>query len=174
MLRWLIEWRATLVRTEKEVFATSGTDTEFYRDPVPDLEARIKDKDLLGADDSPGLQYVGLKGPSKLCSCLYVIRPGPQMSALFDRVLQDPRIGKGDDDPVLNEHRDMVRWAALPHEMYWNLFHWHKPLPQCWHMGDHVPDPPNEIKWFHANFCIGMTAKLFLLEVIRKRVYARS
>ncbi len=170
LLKWLVEYRVMLAKRETDIFAFAGADTRFFRDPVADLSARIADKDIIGADDLPNQVLARCKGPGRMCSCLYVVRPGEQITKLFERVANDPRIGYDVDDPVLNENRDMVRWATLPHNMYWNPANWRTPY-QVWRMGDPVPKPPREMHWFHANFCVGFDAKEFLLNEVSRQFY---
>lgn len=162
LLRWLVERRVRLAQIEKEVFVTAGVDSEFFGDPVP-LVARLmltRGLDLLGADDNPD-------GGHKLCSCFYAIKPGLDIIALFEKVLADPRFGYGPgkepDDPILNQYRDMVQWACLPHNLFWNTL-------RLWKRGDPVPTPPSSVLWVHGNFCVGLENKLALLEGIRNRV----
>lgn len=156
LLRWLVERRLHLLESHTEVFATSGIDTEFWRDAVPDLSARMNgllSYDLLGADDNPG--------PTRLCSCLYVMRPTEELKALMRRVLDDPRCGNEPDDPILNEHRDMVHWCALPHDLYWNTL--------CpWKAGDALPPLPKNVIWTHANYTVGLENKLALMDAVRE------
>lgn len=155
MLRWLVERRLQLLESQNEVFATSGIDTEFWGDAVPDLTARINEVcpfDLLGSDD--GAQV------ARLCSCLYVMRPTDKLRALMRKVLDDPRCGSEPDDPILNEHRNMVTWSALPHDLYWNT-------AVGWKIDDALPPLPRDVIWTHANWCVGLPAKLALMEAIR-------
>ena len=154
MLRWLVERRLHLLETETEIFATSGVDTEFWRDPVTDLQSRMTlyCADLLGSND--------LNTNPRLCSCLYVMRPNDAMRALMQSVLDDPRCGVEIDDPILNEKRDMVRWRALPHNLYWNT--------SCpWKAGDPLPPLPSDVIWTHANWVVGIENKLALMQKIR-------
>lgn len=155
LLRWLVERRLKLLERETEVFATSGVDTEFFRDAVPDLKARMNGMfpyDLLGADDNPG--------PTRLCSCLYIMRPTDELRALMKKVLDDPRCGNEPDDPILNQFRDMVKWCALPHDLYWNTL--------CpWKDGDPLPPLPKNVVWTHANYVTSIQDKLALMDAIR-------
>lgn len=171
MLKWLVEWRVDLVNNETEIFCNAGADSEFYGDPVPDILARMVDKDMVSADDSPGVVYPRLNGPSKMCSCLQTVRPCDTVRALFSKVLEDPRIGYDTDDPILNENRGMVRWACLPHDRYHNPFNWLTPR-RIWTMNDPIPDPPRTLTWFHANCCVGLESKKFLLKTVREKYVA--
>ena len=155
MLRWLVERRLRLLESETEVFATSGIDTEFWRDAVPDLTARMDSfwpNDLLGADDK--------NFPPRLCSCLYVMRPTDSVRALMKAVLDDPRCGPEIDDPILNEKRDMVKWSALPHSLYWNT-------SVGWKVGDPLPPLPFEVFWTHFNWTSNLVDKFALAEAVR-------
>ena len=162
LLRYLVEWRQRLVRTETEPFVTAGIDAEFFGDPVKDIEARIATHDLVGADDNPTVH--------RICSCLYAIQPRRAVDDLFQKVLDDPLFGfgpgKDTDDPSLNRHRDMVRWQALPHNLYWNTL-------GLWNIGDPEPMPPREMLWFHANYTIGLDNKLALLRAVRRVVESK-
>ena len=171
LLKWLVEYRVMLAKRETDIFAFAGADTEFFSDPVPDLTARITDKDMIGADDLPDQVLSGCRGNGRMCSCLYVVRPGPQITALFERVAADPAIGYDVDDPILNRHRDMVQWDVLPHNMYWNPATWFTPR-RVWTMNDPIPKPPKEMKWFHANWCSGADCKAKLLKTVHEAHYA--
>jgi hypothetical protein len=160
LLKWLIQWRIDLVNKEKEVFVTSGADTEFYGDPVANMTQLIEGKDLLAANDDP-TGTLDRYGPAKLCSCLYVIRPGPNVTAFFQKICDDPRAGRSADDPIANEIRDMVRWGALPHNLYWNTL-------KMFNKGGIIPQPPKEMLWFHANYTIGYENKLEMMQKVRE------
>lgn len=170
MLKWLVEWRVHLVNTETEIFVNVGADSEFYADPVPTIHEHIEGRDIVAADDSPGAVYPRLDGPSKMCSCFQVVRPGPTVKALFAKVLDDPRIGYDVDDPILNENRSMIRWACLPHNMFWNPFTWLNPR-RVWTMNDPIPQPPKELVWFHANCVVGLDGKRHLLKTVHQKFY---
>lgn len=170
LLKWLVEYRVMLAKRETDIFAFAGADTEFFRDPVADLTARIADKDMIGADDLPGQVLNGCVGNGRMCSCLYVVRPGPEITRLFETVAADPAIGYDVDDPILNRHRGMIRWAVLPHDMYWNPADWFTPR-RVWTLNDPIPMPPREMKWFHANWCAGAECKAKLLRTVHAAHY---
>lgn len=156
LLRRLVERRVKLLeKYPGEVIATSGIDTEFFGDACADLTWRATNfatVDLFGADDNPG--------PTRLCSCLYVMRPTAALKDLMRAVLDDSRCGLEPDDPILNEKREMVKWQALPHNLYWNTL-------RPWKSGDPIGRLPSEMLWAHFNYTENLVEKFALAAAVR-------
>ena len=160
LMNWMGNYRVKLVKDGNgEVIATSGCDSLFFEDCVPDLMERIKNVDFLAADDRPQDSF--------LCGCLEVIRTNSSCIKLFESIYSDPSIGRGPDDPLLNKYRNLVKWAALPHNKYWNMCDVLSRLGRPWNMGDQITNPPTNIFWFHANFTIGLQNKLYLMNLVK-------
>jgi hypothetical protein len=158
MTHWIWARRREFAIKEREVYCTSGCDSVFLQDPVPHLRLPILGHEFLAADDLP-------LGATKLCCCFQCILPGLNVLALHNAICSDPYLGKIDDEIVMNTHRHLVDWAALPHAQFWNL------APDRWHMGEPVKEPPADLVWFHANYTIGLAEKLFLLKTLEERAW---
>ena len=168
LMKWIVGERVARVRQNQgQIIATSGCDSVFFGDCVPDLLARIERFDYLASsdcaiaiDDDPARLISSV--PVRLCSCLQVVRCNAVNLALQQQIYD--RAGRGSDDSILNALRDTVRWRALPRPLYWNI------STPGWKAGDYVPAPPTEMRWFHANWAMGTEHKLALItEVLRKR-----
>ena len=157
MCRWGGGERVRLVKQHQgEIVAFCGCDQEFFGDCVPDLLSRMEDRDFLTPNNATE------SGPIRLCADFQVIRCTPMTLAYQEKVYSE--IGDGDDEWILNAHRDMVKWMELPRNLYWNL------AGTGWTKGQSIPKPPNGMLHFHANWTVGLENKLSLLEAARNAV----
>ncbi len=158
-MSWMEKRRCDIVYEEKESFVTTGCDSIFLGDPVPDFVQRLASNELLAANDYDGFVM--------LCGCLVVVTPNDNTRKLYDLIVSDPELGVKASDPILNRYRDTTRWSPLPRESYWNI------SGRLWSAGDPIPNPPPGILWYHANFTIGVSNKLHLMQTIEAKVHEK-
>jgi hypothetical protein len=150
LMRWIVERRVEFVEANQgQLIASSGCDSVFFGDPVPDLTERLAVCDFVAVNDWD-------EPIPRLCACLQAMRCTPAVLA-YQRAI-DAQAGTGSDDTIMNELREMVRWAALPRELYWSH-------GRAW-TGEPVT-LPRRVLWAHLNWCIGVPAKMALLAAVQ-------
>lgn len=158
MMKWIGECRLQkIIEHSGQIIVMSGCDGIFFSDPVEDLNRLIVDRDLVAANDSAWSQY--------LCPCLQVVKCNDSVVNFYKSVYADKMAGLGSEELLVNNYRDMLRWAVLPREKYWNCAN-----GAVWTPEMVVPQPPSEMVWFHANYTIGTEHKLLLTQRVMEKV----
>ncbi len=118
-----------------------------------------------------GLDVVAMRASVRMNVGFMALRSTPTALELMETIVADPGgfIARDEvaDEMALNVYaKRMARWGFLPQSEYWNLGFIYRDTRDLSDIGC-IAVPP-EVRVFHACFCRGMEAKLWLLNRVRE------
>jgi hypothetical protein len=157
-----IAYLVDILETETEPFIFSDVDIRFYGNVKEDILRHLGTKSIAFQHD----------GPAGACTGFMAIKPSKEMKNFFRRVLQGIDPNSFDQDSANQLLRICPRWMLLPHSYF--TFGQSRNIANktLWEPGAaiHLPTP---LMIHHANWTLGITNKLKLLDTV-KQLYDRK
>ena len=145
-----------------ETIVLADTDIVFCKPALNRIVSLLGEADLAGA---PGKR-------NTLCAGFLVVRCTPNSLRLFQTIRDDPdgvfSRHSTSDQAALNHYRGMAEWRRLPSVEFWSVG---EAMKRCW------TGPSDELRGvllpqsavvFHANFCVGIERKHWLLRRVQE------
>lgn len=160
LMKWIVGQRVKVIKENLGgQIASSGCDSFFVGDPVPDFQERLKRVNFIAANDAS-------EPRQRLCACLQALNCN--LHTLEFQYAIWHCAGSGSDDTIMNNLRGMVSCECLPRRWYWNI----ADLGRPWQPGQPRPLVPRGVLWIHGNYTVGLANKMTLLAELKKEASA--
>jgi hypothetical protein len=164
--RGFVRWRAKkmleIIKANMgDVIIFSDVDIVFHKPVSERILSFIQDQELVAAPDR-----------STICAGFFAVRCNERIVNMFTKVVSivDSITSSIADQVAINKLRDMVKWKLLPNSEFWNLGAyggWDGTAQYFTRKGEAGIKIPKEIRFFHANFSLGVENKEWLLARVR-------
>ena len=137
-------------------FIFADTDIIFYQPFVQDLKEAIGDNDIACQEDC-----------DSLCAGFFIARGNDKNKELFTQVYNN-FTQMVNDQVALNHFKNMVQYKLLDKKKYYTIGNFFNNADGT-HKWDGVSNiiPPKEIKIHHANYVVGVSDKIKLIDLIK-------
>jgi hypothetical protein len=134
-------------------FVYADCDIQFFGNIMQDIEDRIE----------PGLDIICQEDCGTICAGFMAINASLKMYNFMNTVELYHR--QSNDQIVINQLRNMITFKLLPRDRYYTVGNYNRGM--VWNDGDPIIGTENAVM-HHANFTVGVTNKLAMLDQVKK------
>lgn len=140
-----------------DYFIFADTDIIFYQPFIEDLLEEVKGYDIACQEDC-----------NSLCAGFFIARGNDANKKLFTEIYNN-FTQMVNDQVALNQFKDMVKYKLLNKKKYYTIGNFFDNNDGT-HRWDGVSNiiPPKEMKMHHANYVVGVSDKVKLINLIKK------